>query len=133
METPNSPKYLEIFEKLGLNKNEAQIYELLLNSGPLGVKPILFRTKLKRGNAYYHLDSLKAKGLVETQTERGKTIFIAKHPEQLELLLAQQKAALAAAEEDLHKTLPGLRSMFQLATTKPGVKFFEGKEGIIQI
>jgi sugar-specific transcriptional regulator TrmB len=133
METLNTLKYLEIFEKLGLNKNEAQIYELLVNSGPLGVKPILFNTKLKRGNAYYHLDSLKAKGLVETATERGRTIFAGKNPEQLELLLAKQKAALAAAEEELSKSLPELRSVFQLATTKPGVKFYEGKEGIIRI
>ena len=133
MESLNTPQNLEILAKLGLNKNEAQIYELLLTEGSLGVKPILFRTKLKRGNAYYHLDSLKAKGLVETQTERGRTMFIAKHPERLELLLAQQKTALAAAEEELNKTLPSLKGIFQLATTKPGVKFFEGREGIIKI
>lgn len=133
METLNSPKSLDIFQKLGLNKNEAQIYQLLLEKGPLGVKPILFNTKLKRGNAYYHLDSLEKKGLVETTTERGRTIFIAKHPEQLGLLLAKQKTALATAEEELGKNLPELRSMFQLATTKPGVKFYEGKEGIIKI
>lgn len=133
METPNTQKPQEILEKLGLNKNEAQIYEFLLGSGPSRLKPILFHTKLKKGNAYYHLDSLKAKGLIETQEERGRTVFTAKHPEQLGLLLAKQKAALAAAEEELDKTLPNLRSLFQLATTKPGVKFYEGKEGITRI
>lgn len=133
MTTFNPPSILDIFEKLGLNKNEAQIYQLLLEKGPLGVKPILFNTKLKRGNAYYHLDSLEKKELVETTKTRGRTIFMAKHPEQLDLLLTKQKAALAAAEEELGKNLPELRSIFQLATTKPGVKFYEGKEGIIKI
>ena len=133
METPRTAQSFTILEKLGLNKNEAQIYEVLLNEGSLGVKPILSRTGLKRGNAYYHLDSLKAKGLVETEKDGGRTLFSAKHPEQLELLLAQQKAALSEAEENLHKTLPALRGIFQLSTTKPGVKFFEGQEGIIKI
>ena len=129
----DTPKYQEILEKLGLNKNEAQIYELLLENGPKGMKSILFSTQLKRGNAYYHLDSLKTKGLIETQEEHGRTKFIAKSPEQLELLLAKQKAAISAAQEEFGKTLPALRSLFQLAAIKPDVKFYEGLEGIIQV
>jgi sugar-specific transcriptional regulator TrmB len=133
METINAQKPQEILEKLGLNKNEAQIYDYLIGIGSSRLKPILAATKLKKGNAYYHLESLKAKGLVETKEERGRTVFIAKHPEQLALLLAQQKAALAAAEQELNQTLPGLRSIFQLASVKPGIKYFEGQEGAIQI
>jgi sugar-specific transcriptional regulator TrmB len=97
------------------------------------MKQLLSKTKLKRGNAYYHLDNLEQRGLVEKQIERGRTRFIAKHPEQLELLLAKQKAAIAAAEEELVRTLPELRNIFQLTMVKPGVKFYEGKEGIIKI
>ena len=133
METQNPPKYLDIFEKLGLNKNEAQIYELLLETGPQSMKPILFHTKLKRGNAYYHLDNLKAKGLVETQEQRGRTTFEAKHPQNLELLLAKQKAALTAAEEELNKSLPALQSMFQLSAIKPEIRFYEGLEGALKV
>ncbi len=126
--------YIPLLEKLGLNKNEAQIYELLLNLGPQSMKPILFHTKLKRGNAYYHLDSLVAKGLVEKQDlPKTTTKFIAKHPEHLELLLAKQKSAITTAEEELGKTLPGLRSLYQLAATKPTIKFFEGLDGAQQV
>lgn len=132
-EQPESP-YTPILEKLGLNKNEAQIYELLLNTGPQSMKPILFHTKLKRGNAYYHLENLIAKGLAEKQDVPGTTTkFLAKHPEQLELLVAKQKAAVFSAAEELSKALPELRSLFQLISIKPGVKFYEGKEGIIKI
>lgn len=98
------------------------------------MKPILFHTKLKRGNAYYHLDSLVAKGLVEKQDlPKTTTKFIAKHPEQLELLLAKQKTALFGAEEEFSKALPQLRSLYQLATSKPTVKYFEGLDGAKQI
>jgi len=131
--TPDSP-YTPILEKLGLNKNEAQIYELLLNSGPQSMKPILFQTKLKRGNTYYHLDNLAAKGLVEKQDLPGQTTkFVAKNPEQLGLLLVKQKAALFSAEEELTKNLPQLRSIYQLAAVKPTIKYFEGLDGAKQV
>lgn len=127
-------KFEEILQGLGLNTKEAQIYELLLKSGPTGIKPLLSDTGLKRGNAYYHLESLSAKGLVEKIDEPGKTIrFSARHPENLELLLAKQKADLGNAQDRLHKTLPELKSMFQLIALKPGVKFYEGLEGALAI
>lgn len=126
--------YTPILEKLGLNKNEAQIYELLIQTGPQGMKPILYHTKLKRGNAYYHLDNLAAKGLVEKQDLPGQTTkFVAKNPEQLELLITKQKAAIFSAAEELTKNLPQLRSLYQLAAIKPTVKYFEGLDGAKQV
>jgi sugar-specific transcriptional regulator TrmB len=134
LQTEGEGKYTEIFEKVGLNKNEAQIYELLLNAGPLPMKPILFHTKLKRGNAYYHLENMAAKGLVEKiDLPKTTTKFAAKHPQNLELLLAKQKSALFSAEEELNKQLPDLRSLFQLVSIKPAVRFYEGLEGAIQV
>jgi sugar-specific transcriptional regulator TrmB len=77
---------------------------------------------------------LEVSFLVEKTDLPGETVkFYAKHPEQLSLLLAKQKSALSEAEENLSKTLPEMRSIFQLSTTKPGIKFYEGKEGIIKI
>lgn len=125
--------YLPILEAIGLNPKEAQIYELLLKSGPTGIKPLLLDTGLKRGNAYYHLESLISKGLAEKVDLPGQTIkFSARHPENLELILARQKAAVFSAEENLKKELPQMRSLFQLISTKPGVKFYEGLEGALQ-
>jgi len=132
METNNLSKYQETLVNLGLNDKEARIYELLLKAGATGIKPLLSDTGLKRGNAYYHLDSLIEKGLVEKIDEPGKTIrFLAKHPENLELILAKQKADLNNAQDRLQKTLPELRSLFQLISSKPGVKFYEGLQGAL--
>lgn len=126
--------YTPVLEGLGLNQKEAQIYELLLKSGPQGIKPLLSDSGLKRGNAYYHLDSLIAKGLVEKiDLPKQTTKFAARHPENLELILAKQKAALSNAHEQLNKTLPDLRGMFQLINVKPGVKFYEGLEGALAV
>jgi sugar-specific transcriptional regulator TrmB len=127
-------QYLPVFERLGLNQHEAQIYELLLNLGPQGMKNILFHTKMKRGNAYYHLDNLIEKGLVEKQDlPKTTTKFVAKHPEHLELLLAKQKAAVFAAEEELEKNLPFLRNLFQSFAVRPTIKFYEGLEGAVKV
>lgn len=116
--------------KIGLSEKEAQIYELLVSVGPSNIKSILFHTKLKRGNAYYLLDNLKALELVEQTLVRGRTVFSARNPEQLELLLAKQKTEVAKAEEELRGSLPHLRTLFQTAAHKPGVRFYEGIEGI---
>lgn len=126
-------KFTEIFQGLGLNVTEAQIYELLLKAGATGIKPLLSDTGLKRGNAYYHLDSLVEKGLVEKLDEPGKTIrFLARHPENLELLLAKEKNRLLEADDILKRQLPELRSLFQLISSKPGVKFYEGLPGAME-
>lgn len=132
---PNENQQLsEILVQLGLNDKEALIYSLLLKAGPTGIKPILSDTGLKRGNAYYHLDSLIAKGMVKKLDEKGKPVrFMAKHPENLELLLAKQKNRLFEAEDILKRQLPELRSLYQLIALKPGVKFYEGSEGAKKI
>jgi sugar-specific transcriptional regulator TrmB len=106
----------------------------LLKAGATGIKPLLSDTGLKRGNAYYHLDSLIEKGLVEKIDLPKQPIkFLAKHPENLELLVSQKKAALFNAQDELGRTLPELRSLFQLISTKPGVKFYEGLEGVLKV
>lgn len=130
---PNK-QFSDILAKVGLNATEALIYRLLLSSGPVGIKPLLTDTKLKRGNAYYHLDSLIAKGLVEKLDLPGQTIkFIARHPENLELLLAKEKNRLLEAETIIQQQLPELRSLYQLIALKPGVKFYEGIEGALKV
>ena len=127
-------KYAQILQDLGLNAAESKIYELLLKSGPTGIKPLLSDTGLKRGNAYYHLESLISKGLAEKIDLPGATIkFTAKHPENLELILAKQKAALGEAQARLQHTLPELSSLFQLIAVKPTVKFYEGLEGAVSV
>lgn len=131
--TPNK-QFSDILAKVGLNPTEALIYRLLLSSGPVGIKPLLSDTGLKRGNAYYHLESLIAKGMVEKIDEPKKTIrFLAKHPENLELLLAKEKNRLLEAESVLNNQLPELRSLYQLIALKPGVKFYEGLEGALKV
>ncbi len=127
-------QFSETLTKLGLTPNEAKIYELLLTVGPSGIKSILFHTGLKRGNAYYHLEGLEKRGLVEKQDLPGKPIaFLAKQPDQLEILLAQQKTALNNAGYELSQNLPKLNSLYQLLATRPGVKFYQGKEGMEQV
>lgn len=134
MNNPPILKYSQILQNLGLNKAEAQIYELLLKSGTTGIKPLLTDTGLKRGNVYYHLDSLIEKGLVEKVDLPKQPIkFLAKHPENLELLVSQKKAALFNAQDELGRALPELKNLFQIISTKPGVKFYEGLDGALKV
>jgi sugar-specific transcriptional regulator TrmB len=127
-------QFADVLNKTGLNSTEALIYRLLLSSGPVGIKPLLTDTGLKRGNAYYHLDSLIAKGLVEKIDLPKKPVqFVAKHPENLELLLAKEKNRLLEAESLLTNQLPELKSLYQLIALKPGVKFYEGLEGALKV
>ena len=122
--------YKDLLERVGLSEKEAQMYELLVTVGPSNMKNILFHTKCKRGIAYYTLARLKEKELVVEDVKNGRAIFSAKNPEQLELFLAKQKNILVATEDALAGSLSHLRSLFQSASLKPGVKFYEGVAGI---
>lgn len=118
---------------IGLLENEAKVYLAMLELGPAPMLEIAAKAGINRPTAYAQLETLKKKGLVSTQTKGKKHLFIAEDPEQLEILVNQEKKLLSQKEEELTSILPELRDMFNLAEEKPHVRFFEGKEGLVRM
>ena len=135
------PLYKDLFTSLGLSQNEALVYEYLLKNGNSPAADIIKKTPLKRGVIYNALESLIKKDLIGEQRvssggqQGAKKIsqFSPNHPQKLEAYLENEKKKIAETEKTLNANFSAILSDFNLVSGKPGVKFYEGLEGIKKV
>lgn len=131
--------YKDLFTSLGLSANEAIVYEYLLKNGESSAGAIIKKTPLKRGVIYNCLEELTKKDLITEQhmakTKGGGKIayFAPNHPQKLEEYVENEKSRLEKVQKTLDLSLPAILSDFNLISGKPGVKFYEGIEGIKKV
>ena len=123
---------LAFLETIGLTKKEADLYELLLKLGETPANEIIKQSKLKRATAYKTLYSLEKKGLVSHKDIKNIIRFRPEPPDKLMNFADKQHEEFDRAREDLRTMVPQLTSNYVLAVEKPIIRFYEGKEGIIQ-
>ncbi|HOZ36476.1 MAG TPA: helix-turn-helix domain-containing protein [bacterium] len=131
----NSPVNTDqpILTQLGLSDKEAEIYQIMLRHGKTPASKILPETSLKRTTVYSILEDLVKKGIVEKDESGAVIEFRAKHPYALKEYLESRVSQIKTAESKLDAVLPDFISFYNSAQNRPGVKFYEGKEGIIKI
>jgi len=120
-----------ILEQLGLNDNESIVSILLLAEGPKTPPELAEATKITRANAYFVLQALMGKGLVERKERKKKFLYYPQSPNNLIALVEKEKQELAEKEKVLEAIIPELSNMYNMHTNKPSVSYFEGKEGIL--
>jgi sugar-specific transcriptional regulator TrmB len=125
--------YKDILVQLGINQNEATIYEYLLKNGEKSAGEIIKKTPLKRGLVYLVLGELVKKGLILEKKKRKVAFFSPAHPQILEERLTNEEASIKKAKLTLEVNLPMLISDFNLISGQPGVRYFEGIEGIKKV
>lgn len=130
----SSDEILQQIQSLGLTRDQAALYEALLKYGPLSAREATHEARVNRTLGYVVLEQLIEIGLVTKNKEVGsKTLYIPVHPSVLEERVESQRRAAERAQINLQTILPGLSSMYNLATGRPGVQFFEGLAGIKQV
>ncbi|HTW96540.1 MAG TPA: helix-turn-helix domain-containing protein [Candidatus Methylomirabilis sp.] len=117
---------LKDLEAVGLTEKEAQIYLAALELGETNVNRLAEKSKIKRTTVYLAVDSLKQKGLISSVKKNKKVFIYAEDPRLIEGMLEERKNKLA-------KIMPELLSLDNLLDRKPGVKYYEGDEGIKNI
>jgi sugar-specific transcriptional regulator TrmB len=131
--------YKDLFTQLGLSINESIVYEYLLKNGESPAGAIIKKTPLKRGVIYNCLEDLTKKDLITEQriakTKGGGKIsyFSPNHPQKLEEYVESEKARLEKVQKTLDLSLPAILSDFNLVSGKPGVKFYEGLDGVKKV
>ena len=126
--------YENILEKAGLTQNEAKIYELLLKLGQNKASLVARESGLKRGLVYKILEDLAKKGVIQKIEDPGKIAsFKAEHPSVLRDLINKKDEEVRATKDSIDQLLPHLISTFNLAIGRPGVRFFEGIEGVRRV
>lgn len=118
----------------GLDKHQAAVYEALVRTGSLQASKIGHVAGISRTLTYKVLGELEALGLVE-KTDKPKAVatFSAAHPLKLKEAADKRFEEAERAKGVLDGTLGKLISDFNLASGKPGVRFFEGVQGIKQV
>lgn len=126
--------YFDTLFDIGLGADEAKIYEYLLKNHSKKASEIALGTGISRVLTYRGLEKLVEKGVIMKIDEEGSAAYFeAQHPSHLTKVLERQKQILAKAELEIQRDLGAMASDFNLATGKPNVRFFEGKEGIWEV
>jgi len=127
---PQNTTLLNSLLELGLSQNEAQLYEILLRTPKANIAELQQKSPFSRTMIYYIINQLKAWELVREEKEGKKTIYVVEPPEKLEEVLESQQEEMKRRKSIFTEMLPSLQSMYRLSHNQPGVKFFEGKEGV---
>ena len=131
METPLTNEYADSLSRIGLDKNQAAIYEALIKNGSLPARNIALKSGVSRQLSYKILDELEEMGLVEKRDEPKKVaVFEPVHPLILQTILEKRLETAQSAKTALESVLQRLTSDFNLTSGKPGIRFFEGKGGV---
>jgi len=126
--------YEKIFSQIGLSEQEAVIYEIMLRLGQAKAKEIYQKSPFKRGLVYKILDNLIEKHLIIRIDKPGKvSIFQIEHPEKIDALAEAQEKKFRYYKKNVENIMPELISNYNLAFNKPGVKFYEGIEGMRKV
>ena len=127
-----------MFEKFltaaGLTENEAQVYEILLADGQSTAGKLHKKAPFKRGLIYKILDELVEKRLINKVEMPGKvTVFRVEHPQKISDLLDAEQQKIRHYKKSLEELMPRLVSNYNLAFNKPGIRFFEGLDGVKKV
>lgn len=125
--------FKEVLKDSGLENKEPIVYDSLLHLGDSPAADIINHSGLKRGIVYKTLDDLEKKGLVKKYQKNKKTYFKPEHPYKLSEIVETELQEAQNHKLTLQTYLPQILSTFNVTENKPGVKVFEGIEGIKEV
>lgn len=120
----------ELLIKMGLTPAQAQTYLELVKAGSLTPPQLALIIKESRTTAYMALSRLEEVGLAVKQEGAKKQTYEPASPSVLEKFLSDKQKELAATEAAYRDALPNLLSYYYTYRGKPGVRFFEGGDGL---
>lgn len=123
----------ERIQKTGLSDKASAIYAALLNTGGAYPSNIASVTNLNRTTVYKVLENMVNLGLVSEIEKKNKLFYQAEHPRNLERYSEQHISVAKRQQETAEALLPTLVGLYSHAPNKPVVRFFEGKEGVLQV
>lgn len=118
---------------LGLSQNEAILYEILLKNPGATIPLLQQKSPFSRTMLYYILDILEGYGLITHKKAGKKTTYSVEPPQKLQDFVKDQEEELKRHKTLLTDVMADLTSAYNLAHNKPGVRFFEGPEGIKEV
>jgi sugar-specific transcriptional regulator TrmB len=120
----------EILIKSGMDPAIADTYLTILELGESTGPAIHAKTTLSRASVYNSLQYLLVGGYIEYRKVGRIAYYSPVHPQKLETLLQEKKRETALLEGEMNNTIHSLTGIYNLTKNKPGIRFFEGQEGL---
>jgi len=115
-------KYTNLFQNLGLAKNEALIYEALLDGGQLSITELADKTGIHRRNVYDTLGRIIEKGFAFEVFDTKENLYAPADPNKLREEVNQR-------QKELETALPHLETLYSSTPKKEEVYVLKGVEG----
>ncbi len=119
--------------QLGLTSSQARLYLELIKGGQMTPPALADRTGETRTNAYTVLERLEELNLVKRNKIGKKLAYEVENPIALERLMEKRRKEVHQAEQQVKASMPALLNYFYTYQNRPGVRYFEGKEGILDM
>jgi sugar-specific transcriptional regulator TrmB len=122
-----------LLEQIGLNPTQAKAYLALISSGSLTPPQLSDKIQITRTNAYEVLKQLTELKLAIKSGAGAKLTYRPENPANLENLMESHRNQVIEHETRLRSLMPQLMTYFYTYSEQPGVRFYQGKEGIIKV
>jgi len=122
----------KLLQELGLNQTQAKAYTATITSGQITPPELAAKIQITRTNAYEVLSQLENLKLIE-KTGDKKLQYRALNPVALENFAERKRKDAFSNEQKLHSVMPQLLTYFYTYSEQPGVRFFQGKDGITEV
>lgn len=121
----------QVLSDLDLNDKEIKIYLALLTVGTSPASTLGDRTNIQRSTAQYTCQQLERKGIIRMVQKGNTYLYTPEQPEKLLLLLDKERQEITRKEEKVNHIVGALKSIMNPHAVLPGVRFYEGPDGIM--
>jgi len=122
-----------ILEAAGITGSLAKTYLALLSVSDITPAEFSKIINESRSNTYKLLDELVERGLASRMDIKKKLHYQATNPSHLLTLARERKDKLELEEKQLQASVPDLVKQYYQTHEQPGVRFYQGKDGIKEI
>lgn len=120
-------------QQLGCTDKHIRFYRACLELGSGTLMEVAKKARLQRSTAYLIADELVNMGLVAEDHKAYKKSFIAAEPDYLLQKLEAKHRQIGRSSLALKDALPDLRAQHKATTTRPRVRTYEGRQGLLAV
>lgn len=126
--------FKKVLLQTDLTPSQAEILDFLYQNKEAKASVIAKNINRSRAIVYKEAEELSKMGVLEKIDRPNQvTVYSANHPSNLQKLMEQKEDQIKKDKELLANYLPDIISSFNLINNKPGIRYYEGIEGLSRI
>ncbi len=123
----------QTIQELGLNESQAKMYVLLMQHGSLTPPEAAKLSGESRTTVYSILEKLEKLGLIKKKLGTKKVTYLPENPAALEKLAETKYQQTVELKQKIASNMTRYMTYFYTYQEQPGVRFFQGEDGIVKM